>query len=89
MKYAAKLSLVVGLCVWLPVLARAEAKTFQIAGGSQSKATFVSDAPLETMTGTTNKVTGTLTVDPVDITQTKGTFRVSVKSLDTGERSSR
>jgi polyisoprenoid-binding protein YceI len=84
MKYGAKLSLVVGFCMSLPALAQAEAKTFRIGGNSQSRATFVSDAPLETMTGKTNKVTGTLTVDPADITQAKGSFKVSVKSLDTG-----
>jgi polyisoprenoid-binding protein YceI len=45
--------------------------------------TFVSDAPLETMTGKSSKVTGSLTVDPADITNTKGSFKVPVVSLRT------
>lgn len=80
MKHATKLSLVVGICMLLPALAQAEATTFAVKG---SKATFVSDAPLETMVGTTDKVSGSLTVDPTDITKTTGKFKVPVKSLDT------
>jgi polyisoprenoid-binding protein YceI len=81
MKYVTKLSLVVGLCTLLPALAQADAKTFQVKG---AKAKFISDAPLETMVGTTDKVSGTLTVDPSDISKTTGKFKVAVKSLDTG-----
>lgn len=80
MKYATKLSLVVGMCMMLPALAQAEAKTFAVKG---SNAKFVSDAPLETMVGTTDKVNGMLTVDPADISKTTGKFKVPVKSLDT------
>ena len=80
MKYATKLSLVVGICMMLPALAQAEAKTFAVKG---SNAKFVSDAPLETMVGTTDKVSGMLTVDPTDIGKTTGKFKVPVKSLDT------
>jgi polyisoprenoid-binding protein YceI len=80
MKYATKLSLVVATCLLLPAFAQADAKTFTI---KNSNAKFVSDAPLETMVGTTDKVSGTLTVDPSDITKTTGKFKVPVKSLDT------
>ena len=72
MKYVTKLSLVVGLCTLLPALAQADAKTFQVKG---AKAKFISDAPLETMVGTTDKVSGTLTVDPSDISKTTGKFK--------------
>ena len=68
----------------VPATSFADATTFAVGGDSKSKATFVSDAPLETMTGTTNKVTGTLSVDPADITVTTGTFKAPVKSFRTG-----
>ena len=83
MNHATKLSLVVAVCMLLPAFARADATTFRVGGDGKSTAKFVSDAPLETMTGTTNKVTGLLTVDPTDITKTTGSFKVPVKSLDT------
>ena len=84
MKYATRLSLVLAVCMGLPAISYAEAATFRVGGDGKSKATFVSDAPLETMTGTTNKITGTLSVDPSDITTTTGKFKVPVKSLRTG-----
>ena len=61
--------------------AHAEATRFRITDG---KATFVSDAPLETMTGITEKVTGTVVFDPADLSRTRGTFRVPVGSMRTG-----
>ena len=84
MKYVTRLSLVIAVWLGLAGLSRADATTFQVGGDGKSKATFVSDAPLETMTGKTNKVTGTLTVDPADITKTTGKFKVPVKSIRTG-----
>ena len=84
MTHVAKLrfgSFVWGVCLSLPIAADAEATTFKVQG---SKATFISDAPLETMEGKTNRVNGTLTVDPSDISKTTGKFKVPVKSLDTG-----
>jgi len=83
MTHVAKLSfgsVVLGVCLSLSVVAHAEATTFKVQG---SKAKFISDAPLETMEGTTNKVSGMLTVDPSDISKTTGKFKVPVKSLDT------
>ena len=62
----------------------ADATTFVVKADGKSTATFVSDAPLETMTGKTTKVTGFVTVDPADITKTTGKFKVPVKSLRTG-----
>ena len=57
--------------------------TFRVPNDGKSRATFVSDAPLETMVGKSSKVTGELTVDPADITKTKGSFKVPVVSLRT------
>jgi polyisoprenoid-binding protein YceI len=84
MKYATRVSLVVAACVAVPATSYAEATTHVIGGDGKSKATFVSDAPLETMTGTTDQVTGSLTVDPSDISKTTGDFKAPVKSLRTG-----
>jgi polyisoprenoid-binding protein YceI len=84
MKHVTRLSLVIAVCMALPAISHAEATTYRVGGNGKSRATFVSDAPLETMVGKTNKVTGTLTVDPADITKTTGKFKVAVKSLKTG-----
>ena len=72
MQYVTRLSLVIAVWFALPVISHADATAFQIGGDGKSRATFVSDAPLETMTGKTKKVTGTLTVDPADITSERG-----------------
>ncbi|UCH30667.1 MAG: YceI family protein [Myxococcales bacterium] len=84
MKYVTRLSLVIAAWLALPAVSHADPTTFRIGGDGKSRATFVSDAPLETMTGKTSKVTGTLTVDPIDITKTTGKFKVPVKSIRTG-----
>jgi polyisoprenoid-binding protein YceI len=84
MKHATRISLALAVCMAVPATSFADAVTFRVGGDNKSKAAFVSDAPLDTMTGTTNKVTGTLTVDPADITTTKGVFKVPVSSLRTG-----
>jgi polyisoprenoid-binding protein YceI len=83
MKYATRLGLVLAVSMAAPGVSYADATTYRVGGG-KGKATFVSDAPLETMTGKTNKVTGALTIDPTDITTTTGNFKVPVKSLRTG-----
>ena len=84
MKYATRVSLVVAACVAVPATSYAEAITYRIGGDGESKATFVSDAPLDTMIGKTDKVTGSLAVDPSDISKTTGDFKAPVKSLRTG-----
>ncbi len=83
MKYATRLGLVLAVSMAAPAVAFADATIYRVGGGN-GKATFVSDAPLETMTGKTNKVTGELTVDPADITTTTGKFKAPVKSFRTG-----
>ena len=76
-----KVAFILAVCLAIPAISQADATEFRVRNG---KATFVSDAPLETMTGTTAKVTGTVTFDPADISTTKGTFKVPVVSMRTG-----
>ena len=73
--------LVLAISLGLSTGAEAEAGKFKVNKG---KATFVSDAPLETMEGTTDKVTGTVEFDPADLSTTKGTFKAPVVSMRTG-----
>jgi len=76
-----KVAFILAVCLATPAISHADATRFQVHNG---KATFVSDAPLETMTGTTAKVTGTVTFDPADLSTTKGTFKAPVISMRTG-----
>lgn len=76
-----KVAFILAVCLATPAISQADATEFRVHNG---KATFVSDAPLETMTGTTAEVTGTVTFDPADISTTKGTFKVPVVSMRTG-----
>jgi len=82
MKNATRVSVILAVCMAVPAFAGADSKTFRVRSG-KSNATFVSDAPLETMVGKTSKITGSLSVDPADITKTKGSFKVPVASLRT------
>jgi len=83
MKNATKVSLILAVCIAAPTVSHADTTTFRVSNDGKSRVTFVSDAPLETMTGKSSKVTGSLTVDPADITNTKGSFKVPVVSLRT------
>ncbi|HSN84586.1 MAG TPA: YceI family protein [Polyangiales bacterium] len=83
-KNAIRICTVLAVCLSAPAVSFAESITYVIRDDGKSGATFVSDAPLETMTGKTSKVTGKLMIDPADITQTKGSFEVPVASLRTG-----
>ena len=84
MKHAIRLSFLWAIFVSVPSVSLADATTFTVGSDGKSRATFVSDAPLETMTGKTNKVTGSLSVDPTDIAKTTGKFKAPVKSFRTG-----
>jgi polyisoprenoid-binding protein YceI len=84
MKTATRLGLVLAACLAAPAVSQADATTFRVRGDGTSKVTFVSDAPLETMTGTSKKVSGALSLDPADISKTTGTFKVPVVSMRTG-----
>ena len=83
MKNATKVSLILAVSIAAPTVSHADTTTFRVSNDGKSRVTFVSDAPLETMTGKSSKVTGSLTVDPADITKTKGSFKVPVVSLRT------
>ena len=83
MKNVSGVSLILAACMAVPAVSQADATTFLVRADGKSKATFVSDAPLETMVGKSSKVSGSLTVDPADITKTTGSFKVPVVSLRT------
>jgi polyisoprenoid-binding protein YceI len=83
MKNATRVSLILAACMAVPAVSQADATTFRVRADGKSSATFISDAPLETMTGKSSKVSGSLTVDPADITKTRGSFKVPVVSLRT------
>lgn len=84
MKTATRLCLVLAASMAVPAVSQADATTFRVRGDGTSKVTFVSDAPLETMTGTSSRVSGSMSVDPTDITKATGTFKVPVVSMRTG-----
>ena len=64
--------------------AEAQARTFRIRNDGGSRIQFISDAPLETITGVSTHVTGELEADVNDATAMRGTVRVRVASLRTG-----
>lgn len=68
----------------MPAGAEADSKKFRVKNDGGSKVTFTSDAPLETITGVSSVISGSLTVDPDDLSKTKGTFETPVQSLRTG-----
>jgi polyisoprenoid-binding protein YceI len=66
-------------------VASAQVHTFKVEEGGDSKIQFVSDAPLERFTGTTNKISGEIKVDPQKAGQTKADIKVKmVNSFKTG-----
>lgn len=77
---AACLALGLGL---ISASASAQARTFGVVGGSRIQ--FVSDAPLERITGTSTTVSGDLTIDPSSLASARGTIRVPVSSIRTGD----
>jgi polyisoprenoid-binding protein YceI len=68
-----------------PTVAVAEVMTFKLLP-NYSRATFKSDAPLETFVGNTaaEGIQGTLTVDPLRPQEAKGTVRVDMNMVRTG-----
>jgi polyisoprenoid-binding protein YceI len=65
-------------------VANAQQKHFRIRNDGGSRATFVSDATLETINGVTSAVTGDLRFDPADLSSASGTITVPVNSIRTG-----
>jgi polyisoprenoid-binding protein YceI len=72
----------------LPVLAQArasaQAQTFKVEEGGESRIQFVSDATLERFTGTSAKLSGEIKVDPAKPADAKGEVKVPVSSIKTG-----
>jgi polyisoprenoid-binding protein YceI len=66
-----------------PTLGAADPIAFKVHS-NYSRATFKTDAPLETIVGNTTAVTGTLTADPAKPQGSKGTIRVDLTTLKTG-----
>lgn len=68
----------------VPGLSVAEPKVFQVRADGGSRIQFVSDAPLETITGVTTRVTGSVTVDPASLAGARGRATVPTAALRTG-----
>lgn len=73
-----------GVLVGVPALAQAEDKVFEISPDGGSRIQFVSDAPLETITGVTSHTTGTLKGDPAKLSGVSGKVSVKVATIRTG-----
>ncbi len=82
MRGLALTSLTAALALAAP--AAAQPRTFTIRDDGGSRIQFVSDAPLETITGVSSHVTGEVAFDPADLSSARGTVRVRVASLRTG-----
>lgn len=61
--------------------AEAQTKQFRIR---QARAQFVSSAPLETINGVSNRASGTISVNPANLSGASATVTVPVSSLRTG-----
>ena len=67
--------------------AGARAATFTVKPGAGSRVVFTSKAPTETFEGRTDRLTGTLTLDPAAIGDSLGVHLVvDVTTLDTGSK---
>ena len=62
----------------------AQPRTFRMTADAGSRIQFVSDAPLETITGVSTEVSGAVTFDPDDLSSAQGTISVPVASIRTG-----
>ena len=78
------LAIVLGLGIGSSSIASAQSRTWTIRNDGGSRIQFISDAPLETITGVTSNVTGELDVDPARLSAARGTVRVHVASIRTG-----
>jgi len=85
MLVASAIQFLIGSLLFVPVLATAEAIAFKVHS-NYSRATFKSDAPLETIVGTTAGpgVSGTVTLDPVKPQAASGVIRVDLTTVNSG-----
>lgn len=73
------------LAATLVPLAPAAATEFAVRPGGENKVVFVSQAPIETFEGRTNRMQGTIVVDPAGVTDSITVhLEVDLASLDTG-----
>jgi polyisoprenoid-binding protein YceI len=89
MRTVGSVAMVVGLLAGLFVVsgalasgAAAQAQAFRVTTGSRIQ--FVSDAPLERITGVSTNVTGTVQIDPANLAATRGSVQVPIRSIRTG-----
>lgn len=67
-----------------PSQASAQARTYRMSRGGGSRIQWVSDAPLERITGVNNAVHGELQVDPANLASARGTVNVDIAQMRTG-----
>src|SRR5262245_22292217 len=68
----------------LAPVALAQSRTFDVKNDGGSRIQFVSDAPLETITGVSTNMSGSFTFDPAHPDQARGRVAVVVSSIRTG-----
>lgn len=78
------LTMVLGLGFSFSSVAHAQSRTWTIRNDGGSRIQFISDAPLETITGVSSNVSGELTADPSSLAGARGTVRVNIASIRTG-----
>jgi len=83
-KLSLGVSLLVALIFTMSSSALAQAKRFVVRNDGGSRIQFVSDAPLETITGVTSGLTGELNVDPANLATVGGRVQASVATIRTG-----
>ena len=84
MRLTSSLGLALALGLAFATTASAQSRTFRIRNDGGSRIQFISDAPLETITGVSSHVTGTVNVDPSDLSTARATVAVRVASIRTG-----
>lgn len=77
-------TLVGALVALAPLLVSAQPVTFKVLDGGQSRATFKTEAPLETIVGNTSLVSGTVIFDHDKPAAATGRIEVDLASLRTG-----
>lgn len=68
------------IAVMAPLGVYAQARTMAVTGS----ASFVSDAPLETIRGRSSRVSGSVNFDPSNLSSASGTVQIPVSSINTG-----
>ena len=75
------MAMVAGLVVCASTAAEAQARQFNV---SRARARFTSEAPLETINGVSNTGSGSITIDPTNLSSVSGTITVPVRTIRTG-----